>query len=210
MAWDKPVGFKIVISGRVNIEPFARIIASLPKDKGPDFITVDGWDGWSATAPIALWILFGKKIYEALAIVNGVLEEYGVRDRVKVFASSKLYAPHMSARALSSGADAIGNARSIMIAGWCIRAWLCSGEFGVCPVGMATMKKWKRRGYEQVRAEKVDQIANYIKAHNKWLIQVAAVAWVKSPHELSSDHMVIQRYARQEDAADEKKRSMNK
>lgn len=65
---------------------------------------------------MALGILFGKKIYDALALVGAVLEEYKIRDRVNVFASSKLYAPHMSARAIALGADAIGNARSIMIA----------------------------------------------------------------------------------------------
>jgi glutamate synthase domain-containing protein 2 len=59
--------------------------------------------------------MYGKNIYDALEIVNNVLEKYKVRDRVKLFASSKLYAPHMSARALACGADAIGNARSIMI-----------------------------------------------------------------------------------------------
>lgn len=78
-----------------------------------------------------------------------------------------------------------------MIAGGCIRAGLCSGEHGVCPVGMATMKKYKRRGYEQVREQKVDQIANYIKAHNKGLIQVAAVAGVTSPSLLRRKHIVM-------------------
>lgn len=91
-------------------------MATLPKETGPDFITIDGGDGGSATAPIALGILFGKPIYEALAIATEVLEEYKVRNRIKLFASSKLYAPHMSARAMALGADAIGNARSIMIA----------------------------------------------------------------------------------------------
>jgi glutamate synthase domain-containing protein 2 len=60
--------------------------------------------------------MFGKNIYDALELVNTVLEEHKVRERVKIFASSKLYAPSMSARALACGADAIGNARSIMIA----------------------------------------------------------------------------------------------
>ena len=197
-AWGKPVWVKVVISDRSNVEWIVKAMADLPIGKGPDFITVDGGDGWSWAAPIALWILFGKKIYEALDIVIWVLNEYGVRDRVKVFASSKLYAPHMSARAMALWADAIWNARSIMIAWWCIRAGLCSGENGPCPIGMATMKKWKRRGYEQVQEKKVEQIGRYIKAHNKGLIQVAAVAWVTSPHLLTTDHIVIKRYEKME------------
>ena len=106
----------------------------------------------------------------------------------------------MSARAMALGADAIGNARSIMIAGGCIRAGLCSGEYGVCPVGMATMKKNKRRGYQQVMKQKAKNIARYIKAHNKGLIQVAAVAGVKSPTHLTTDHIVIKRYKNMEEA----------
>ena len=97
----------------------------------------------------------------------------------------------MSARAMALGADAIGNARSIMVAGGCIRAGLCSGENGPCPVGMATMQKGKRRGYEQVWRKKADQIKNYIDAHNKGLVQVAAVAGVESPHLIEKKHLVL-------------------
>ena len=197
---SKPVGCKVVISDRSNVEGIIQTMSQLPAHKWPDFITVDGWDGWSGAAPVALGILFGKKIYDALEILVGVLEEYKVRDRVKIFASSKLYAPHMSARAMALWADAIGNARSIMIAGGCIRAGLCSGEYGVCPVGMATMKNNKRRGYQQVMETKAKNIANYIKAHNKGLIQVAAVAGVKSPTQLTTDHIVIKRYQNMEQA----------
>ena len=190
----KPVGIKVVISARSNVEWLIKQMAKLPPETWPDYFTVDGWDGWSWAAPIALGILFWKKIYDALDIMIEVLEEYGVRDRVNVLASSKLYAPHMSARAMALWADAIGNARSIMIAWWCIRAGLCSGENWPCPIGMATMKKSKRRWYEQVTEQKVKQIGNYIKAHNKGLIQVAAVAWVTSPHLLNTDHIVIKRF----------------
>jgi glutamate synthase domain-containing protein 2 len=189
LAGGKPVGCKIVISDENNILPLAKALKAHP-DMGPDFITVDGGDGGSATAPIALGILFGKKIYDALKIVMTVLEKQGVRDRVKVFASSKLYAPHMSARAMALGADAIGNARSIMLAGGCIRAGVCSGENADCPVGMATMKKNKRRAYAQTMDKKISQISNYIHAHNKGLVQVGAICGVKSPNLLNEGHVM--------------------
>ena len=155
----------------------------------PDFITVDGGDGGSGAAPIALGVLFGKRIYEALEIVVQVLKKHKVRDQVKVFASAKLYAPHMSARAMALGADAVGNARSIMISGGCIRAGLCSGEHGDCPVGMATMKKSNRRSYAQTWDRKVQQIQNYIKAHNQGLIQVSSICGVPSPSDLNPKHI---------------------
>lgn len=185
----KPVGAKVVISSKNNIEPLVKELAARRTNQGLDFITVDGGDGGSGAAPIALGILFGKKIYDALSIVNDTLEKYKVRDRVNVFASSKLYAPHMSARALAMGADAIGNARSIMISGGCIRAGLCSGEHGICPVGMATMDKTKRKAYARTWHKKVKQISNYITAHNKGLLQVGAVCGVKSPSMLTKEHI---------------------
>jgi glutamate synthase domain-containing protein 2 len=189
----KPVGLKTVISDASNIEPLARALAETPEGQGPDFITIDGGDGGTGAAPIALGVLFGKRIFEALEIVTEVLEEHGVRDRVKIFAASKLYAPHMSARALALGAHAVGNARSIMIAGGCIRAGVCSGEEADCPVGLATMNLKKRRAYAQAFDQKVAQISNYLHAHNKGLIQVAAVCGVKSPSLLSRKHVAQKR-----------------
>lgn len=86
---------------------------------------------------------------------------------MKIFAAAKLYTPYMSAKALALGADAVGNARSIMISAGCIRAAKCSGEHGACPVGLATMKKSNRRGFQQAWDKKVQQVSNFINAHNK-------------------------------------------
>lgn len=190
LAGGKPVGAKIVISDEKNIEPLAQAIAELPKGKGIDFITIDGGDGGSATAPIALGVLFGKTVYHALPIVMDVLNKHQIRDRLKVFASSKLYAPHMSARAMAMGADAIGIARGLMVAGGCIRAGLCSGEKGDCPVGLATLVKSKRRGYAQVIKRKIYHISNYIEAHTHGLEQVAAICGVTSPSMLNESHIM--------------------
>lgn len=77
------------------------------KDIALDFLTIDGGDGGSGAAPIYLSTLFGKKIYEALAIAVKTLEKYEIKKDVKVFAAAKLYTPFMSAKALAIGADAI-------------------------------------------------------------------------------------------------------
>jgi len=187
-AGGKPVGCKIVISDAKNIEPLAKQIVATP-DIAPDFITIDGWDGGSGAAPIYLSTLFGKRIYSALEMANAILTENGVRDKVKLFAAAKLYTPFMSARALALWADAIGNARSIMISAGCIRAGHCSGEHGSCPVGIATMKKANRRAFAQAWDKKVTQISNFINAHNHGLVQVWAIAWLKSPSLFTPEHL---------------------
>lgn len=187
----KPVGAKIVIADESNVEPLVKAMSE-NREIALDFLTIDGGDGWSWAAPIYLSTLFGKKIYEALSIAVKTLEKYEIKKDVKVFAAAKLYTPYMSAKALAIGADAIWNARSIMIAGGCIRAGLCSGEEGNCPVGLATMNKSNRRAYRQTWDKKVSQITNFIKAHNKGLEQVAAISWVSSPHMLEKKHLAKQ------------------
>lgn len=187
-SWGKPVWAKLVISDKDNVEGLAKAMA---KDESLmlDWINVDGGDGWSGAAPIALWVLFWKKVYDALPIVQEVLTRHKIRDKMKVLSAAKLYAPHMSARAMALWADAIGNARSIMISGGCIRAGLCSGEHGTCPVGLATMEKKNRRAYAQAWDAKVQQISNYITAHNKGVLQVASICGVESPTLLTIKHI---------------------
>jgi glutamate synthase domain-containing protein 2 len=185
----KPVGIKLVISNEQNIEPLAKEIKKRKGKSGPDWFTIDGGDGGSGTAPISMGIMYGKTIMPALKITNNVLKKHGVRKYVKILASAKLYSPHMSARALAFGADAIGNARSIMISAGCIRAGLCSGENGDCPVGLATMKKQNRKSYAQAMDEKIKQVSNYLKAHNQELILVSAIAGVDSPSKLNNSHI---------------------
>ncbi len=184
----KPVGAKVVIANEKNIESL--IITMQKTGDILDFITVDGGDGGSGAAPIALSILFGKKIDRAVPIVDGLLKKYKLRKKVKILASSKIYAPHASARVLALGADAIGNARSIMISAGCIRAAKCSGEHGNCPVGIATMNKSNRRAFAQAFEAKVANIKNYLHAHNHGIEQVAAICGVDSPHKLGNKHLV--------------------
>lgn len=190
-AWNKPVWAKIVISDVINIEPLVKSMSE-NKNIALDFLTIDWGDWGSWAAPISLSVLFWKKIYEALEITINTLNKYDIRKDLKVFAASKLYSPFMSAKALALWADAIWNARSIMISAGCIRAWLCSWEKGNCPVGLATMNKSNRRAYKQAWDKKVEQISNFIKAHNKGLEQVAAISWLTSPHLLEKKHIAKQ------------------
>lgn len=187
-AWGKPVGCKIVISDASNIEPLAKQISATP-EIAPDFITIDWGDWGSWAAPIYLSTLFWKRIYAALETADKILTKHKVRKNIKIFAAAKLYTPYMSAKALALWADAIWNARSIMISAGCIRAAKCSWEHWTCPVWIATMKKTNRRWFRQAWDKKVSQVSNFIHAHNKWLIQVAAIAWLKSPSDFQKKHI---------------------
>ncbi len=187
----KPVGFKIVISSRDNIEEIAQEIKKR-KDKNkegiPDFITIDGGDGGSATAPLELMDRVGLPVKDAIFIVNSVLKEYGIRDEVKLFASSKILTPDDVAIALALGADMVGIARGFMMSAGCIRARECSGSRGRhCPIGLATQDPKKRSAYLVMKESK--KVANYHNNLLKGLKTILAVVGKKSYRDLCKNDL---------------------
>jgi glutamate synthase domain-containing protein 2 len=189
---DKPVGFKIVISSRESFEMYAKAMKErLTEGKDiADFITIDGGDGGSATAPLEMMTKIGLPIREALLIANDVLNEYGLREHVKIIASEKVLTPDDVVELLCHGADFINIARGFMIAAGCIRARECSGANGRdCPVGLNTMNEAKRSRYLVI--EKSKHIAFY---HHQLLHGVRtllAVMGKKHIDELSMDDIII-------------------
>jgi glutamate synthase domain-containing protein 2 len=159
---EKPVGFKIVISTKEDFETYAKALKRR-KEAGlsiADFITIDGGDGGSATAPLEMMSKIGLPIREALEIVISVLNEYDLRDDIKIIAAEKVLTPDDVIEMLCHGADFINIARGFMISAGCIRARECSGAGGRhCPVGLATMDESKRSKY--LVLQKAKHVANY-------------------------------------------------
>jgi len=159
---QKPVGFKIVISTKKDFETYAKAL-KIRKESGKsiaDFITIDGGDGGSATAPLEMMSKIGLPIREALEIVIDVLNAYNLRDDIKIIAAEKVLTPDDVIEMLCHGADFINIARGFMISAGCIRARECSGAGGRhCPVGLATMDEGKRSKY--LVLQKAKHVANY-------------------------------------------------
>jgi len=158
----KPVGFKIVISAEESFELYAKALKErLDAGKSiPDFITIDGGDGGSATAPLEMMSKIGLPIRNALHIVNKCLRAYGLKEHIKIIASEKVLTPDDVVELLCHGADFINIARGFMISAGCIRARECSGANGRdCPVGLATMNEAKRSKFLVI--EKSKHIAFY-------------------------------------------------
>lgn len=180
---DKPVGFKIVISSRENFEIYAKALKErvLEEKSIPDFITVDGGDGGSATAPLEMMSKIGLPIRESLTIVNEVLREYELKEHIKIIASEKVLTPDDVIELLCYGADFINIARGFMISAGCIRARECSGANGRdCPVGLATMNEAKRSKYLVI--EKSKHIAYY---HHELLHGVRSLLAVMGKKDIS-------------------------
>ena len=158
----KPVGFKIVIADAEGFERYAKRLSKRKKEGRsiPDFITIDGGDGGSATAPLEMMSRVGLPIQQAIDIADHSLRAYGLRDDIRLVAAEKVLTADDVIELLCHGADFVNIARGFMISAGCIRARECSGAGGRnCPVGLATMDEAKRSKF--LVEEKSRSVANY-------------------------------------------------
>ena len=138
----KPVGIKIVMGGPDSADELCHQMQVT--NGGPDFITIDGGEGGSGATYQEMADSMGLPIKSGLIYLDNALRVYGVRDRVKIFASGKLFSPDKIAIAMAMGADLINIARGMMISVGCIGAAKCHTNH--CPVGVATTDKEHQKG----------------------------------------------------------------
>ncbi|AXH11817.1 FMN-binding glutamate synthase family protein [Halarcobacter bivalviorum] len=190
---EKPVGVKIVISDYENIVPFAKEIKKrieAGSSAYPDFISIDGGSGGSATAPIEMMERIGLNIRDSIYLVNKVLEDHGVRQKVKLVASGKLLTPDDIIVIMALGADFVQIARGFMMSAGCIRARYCSGTTGHdCPVGLATQNKEKRKKYFVHKQAK--KVRDYHKNLLKSVRGLLAVMGLKNIKELDKHKIMF-------------------
>lgn len=184
-AAQKPVGFKIVVSHVDEIEDLVRTMKQ--RQQYPSFITIDGGEGGTGATYQELQDSVGLPLFTALPIVTGMLEKYGIRDKMKIFASGKLVTPDKIAIALGLGADLVNVARGMMISVGCIISQQC--HLNTCPVGVATTNPKLERGL--FVNEKNYRVTNYITSLHEGLFNLAAAVGVESPTEITQDHLIL-------------------
>ncbi|ALX49627.1 FMN-binding glutamate synthase family protein [Lentibacillus amyloliquefaciens] len=180
----KPVGMKVVVGSHFEAEDLAKGIRDT--GKGPDFITIDGSEGGTGASYQELTDSVGLPIKSALPLVDNALKKHGVRDRVKIIASGKLYSPDQVAIALAMGADLVNIARAFMITVGCIQTLECHSNG--CPVGVATTDPDLQKAL--VVDEKKHRTANYLISMRKGLYRVAAAAGLESPLHFKREHVI--------------------
>jgi glutamate synthase domain-containing protein 2 len=188
---DKPVGIKIVISTQENFQLYAREIEKRIEEGRayPDFLTIDGGDGGSATAPREMMSRVGLPLRMALNIVMRELNALDIRDKVKIIASEKILTPDDAIELFAYDVDFLNIARGFMISAGCIRARHCSGAGGHdCPVGLATMNKAKRSKF--LVAKKSKTIANYHDAMVESIRSLLAIMGKRNVKELSKEDLL--------------------
>lgn len=188
---EKPVGAKIVISTDENFREYAQELKTRI-DEGrpyPDFLTIDGGDGGSATAPREMMTRVGLPIRMALRIVMDELNALGIRDKIKIIASEKILTPDDAVELFAYDVDFLNIARGFMISAGCIRARQCSGAGGhACPVGLATMDEGRRSKF--LVAKKSQTVANYHDALIEGIQSLLAIMGKKNLKELRQDDLL--------------------
>jgi len=183
----KPVGYKAVLGAVGWLDTLFETINKHGKEYAPDFITVDSADGGTGAAPMSLMDDVGIPLHESLAIVIDKLEEYGLRERVKVIASGKLVTPTDVAWALCVGADFINSARGFMFSLGCIQALQCNKN--TCPTGITTHNKSLQKGLNP--ANKAIRVQNYVENLTHEVGIIAHSCGVHEPRQLKRFHARI-------------------
>lgn len=180
----KPVGIKFVMGDVTWLEELLQTINRLGVHTAPDFMTLDSSDGGTGAAPLTLIDDVGMDLQESLPLLIDKLDEYQLRERIRVIASGKLINPADVAWALCVGADAVNNARGFMFSLGCIQAMQCNKN--TCPTGITTHDPKLQRGL--VTMDKATRVANYQRNMVKELNVIAHSCGVPNARHFARRH----------------------
>ena len=129
----------------------------------------------------------GLTIRESLPLVEDLLREYGLRERIRVIVAGKLATPADIAWAFCAGADFVNAGRGFMFALGCIQALKCNKN--TCPTGITTHDKRLQRGLDPTN--KAVRVMQYAKTIRKEVEMIAHSCGVDHPRQLTRDHVMV-------------------
>ena len=183
LSGGKPVGFKLCV-GRKD-EFLAICKAMLETNILPDFITVDGGEGGTGAAPTEMTNSVGTPLRDALIFVNSALIGVGLRDKLRIIASGKMFSAFHILRAIALGADTVNAARAFMMTLGCIQSRACNTDH--CPTGIATQNPSRNKAI--VVNEKSQRVANYHRETVINLVELINAAGLNRLDELEPKHI---------------------
>jgi glutamate synthase domain-containing protein 2 len=189
----RPVGFKTVVGASDWLDDLFVEVKQRGIETAPDFITVDGAEGGTGAAPMALIDEVGLPLREGLPLMIDKLNLHGLRDRVKIIASGKLVHPAKVAWALCMGADFCTSARGFMFSLGCIQAMQCNKN--TCPTGITTHDPKLQRGLDPLN--KANRVSNFQDQIEHEVGIIAHSCGVREPRQLRRFHCrVVQQNGR--------------
>jgi len=151
----KPVGIKLCVGKDKELRA---LVATMAREKMyPDFVTVDGAEGGTGAAPVEHSNSIGTPLLEGLSLLDNLLRGYGLRERIRVIASGRIFTAFDLIRVMGLGADLVNSARGMMFALGCIQALECNKN--TCPTGVTTNNPRLVRGL--VVKDKAERVYQY-------------------------------------------------
>ncbi len=184
LSGGKPVGLKLCV-GQPH-EVFAIMKAMRKTGIFPDFLVVDGAEGGTGAAPLELSDWVGMPLMDGLILMRNALVGAGLRDKVRLVASGKVYSGVGLAHNMAIGADWCNVARAFLFSIGCIQAQRC--HTGTCPTGITTQDEWRQRGLVvDVQAERA---ARFHEKTLEALSEIVAAAGLTHPQDLRPHHLM--------------------
>ncbi|MFU8816221.1 MAG: FMN-binding glutamate synthase family protein [Pseudomonadales bacterium] len=183
LSGGKPVGFKLCIGRRTDF--FAICKAMVETGLLPDFITVDGGEGGTGAAPLEFSNSVGMPARDAWIFVHNALVGSGLRDRLKIIASGKIFSAFDMIRALAIGADLCASARGMMFALGCIQSLRCHAN--TCPTGITTQDPALIYGLDVT--DKTARVANFHKNTMRGFFELLGAMGLESTTQLRPEHI---------------------
>ena len=183
LSGGKPVGIKLCVGDK---EEFIELVRTMAQTGiKPDFITVDGGEGGTGSAPPEFSNSIGMSLKDGVVLVADALMEYGLRQEIKILCSGKIISGFDVVKMIALGADACYSARGMMLALGCIQALVCNKN--ECPTGVATQNPGLYRGL--VVKEKYLRVKNYHHATLSSFAEIMAAAGLSDPAQLERKHI---------------------
>lgn len=191
LSGGKPVGFKLCVGAR---HEFLAVLKAMQETQiYPDYIAVDGGEGATGAAPLEFTNSVGTPMDDGLVFVVDALKGFGLKDRIRVIASGKIFTAFDMMRALCLGADLCYSARGMLLALGCIQALEC--HEGTCPTGITTHDPSFTKGL--VIADKALRVERYHDETIHALAQLMGAVGVTHEEDLSR-RMIQRRISRTE------------
>jgi glutamate synthase domain-containing protein 2 len=176
----KPVGIKLCVTSENEIQEMFRSFQKM--NIRPDFITIDGSEGGTGSAPLEFSNNVGTPLIEGLTHIKKMLHYLNIDD-IKLFASGKVTNAFDIVRLQALGADGVNIARGFMMSMGCIQARECNLD--TCPVGIATQNKTLEKGL--VVKEKYLRVYNFYSNTIKKYKELVGAMGISDRKEITSD-----------------------
>ncbi|MFT7524932.1 MAG: glutamate synthase domain-containing protein 2 [Arenicella sp.] len=180
----KPVGIKLCVGHTHEI--LAIVKAMLKTSIHLDYIVVYGGEGGTGTAPVEFSDFVGMPLADGLITVRNALAGTGLRDKVRLGASAKVYSAIGMARNIALGADWSNAARAFVFSIGCIQAQRC--HTGNCPTGITTQDLGRQ--CDLVDDVQVERVARFHKQTLAALSSIVASTGLAHPSELQPFHLI--------------------